>query len=412
MDVSRLRFSRFAQSVKGSSAWYTPNEMSTNTYSLSGYGDMIADQIRIEAFSEALRRAIRPGTVVADIGTGPGIMAVLACQLGASRVFAIEASDVIQVAREIAAANKCEDKIVFFEDLSTKVSIPVQADVILSDLRGILPLFQSHIPSISDARRRLLAPGGTLIARKDKIWAAVVEAPEAYSKIVDPWQRNPLGQNLASPQRRLLNEFRKARVKPEQLLTKPQIWATLDYFTIENPNVRGTLQWTAERSGTGHGILVWFDMELADGVGFSTGPAAPETVYGAAFFPWLEPVPLTLKQKLCVELEAKLIDNDYFWRWTTQTESPEITGKAAVRFEQSQLHGAVISLAKLHKMESDYIPQLSAEGLIRRRALDLMDGKTSLENIARRLSIEFPGRFIRWQQALTFASLISNENGR
>jgi hypothetical protein len=63
-------------------------------------------------------------------------------------------------------------------------------------------------------------------------------------------------------------------------------------------------------------------------------------------------------------------------------------------------------------MAADYVPQLSEEGLIRRRALDLMDGKTCLENIARRLTTEFPGRFARWQQALTFASSISKEHSR
>ncbi len=97
---------------------------------------MLEDRIRIDAFYEALRGAIRPGAVVMDIGTGPGVMAILACELGASRVYAIESSEVIQVAREIAAANRCADKIEFFEDLSTNVSIPVKADVIVSDMRG------------------------------------------------------------------------------------------------------------------------------------------------------------------------------------------------------------------------------------------------------------------------------------
>jgi protein arginine N-methyltransferase 1 len=381
-------------------------------YSLFGYGEMIADRIRIQAFRAALRGAIHPGAVVLDIGTGPGVMAVLACQLGAGRVYAIEPSHVVQLAREVAAANLCAEKIVFLEDLSTKVTIPVQADVIVSDLRGVLPLFKSHIPSIVDARRRFLATGGTLIARKDRIWAAVVEAPEAYGEIVDPWACNALGQDLAVARQKMLNEFRKGRVKPEQLLTVPQLWATLDYATIENPDVRGTLQWTVKRDGTGHGILVWFDMELADGVGFSNCPEAPEAVYGAAFFPWLEPVSLGLGQNLCVELEAKLLETDYFWRWTTQIESAQNTGETTTRFEQSQLQGAVLSLPTLHKLASDYVPQLSKEGLIRRRALDLMDGKTSLENIARRLAIEFPVRFARWQQALTFASSISNEYSR
>src|SRR5262249_34030198 len=162
---------------------------------------------------------------------------------------------------------------------------------------------------------------------------------------------------------KVLNEFRKARVKPEQLLTEPQLWATLDYATIENPDVRGTLHGTATRNGVGHGILVWFDMELGDGIGFSTGPAAPETVYGAAFFPWLEPVYVATGQNLCIELEAKLLEDDYFWRWTTQIDSLGKTGEPTTRFEQSQLHGAVLSQEKLRKMASDYVPQLSEEGL-------------------------------------------------
>jgi protein arginine N-methyltransferase 1 len=381
-------------------------------YSLSGYGEMIADRNRTEAYMQALRVAIRPGAVVMDIGTGPGIMAGLACQLGASRVYAIEPYEIIQVAREIAAANHCTDKIVFFEDLSSRVEIPVRADVIVSDLRGVLPLFESHIPSIVDARRRFLAPGGTLIARKDRICAAVVEAPEAYGKIVDPWTRNALGQDLTAARRKVLNEFRKTRVKPEQLLTVPQLWATLEYATTENPDVRGTLQWTVERNGTGHGILVWFDMELADGVSFSTGPASPETVYGSAFFPWLEPVPLAAGQNVCVDLEAKLLEKDYFWRWTTQIASAEKPGEIAIRFEQSQLQGSVLSPAKLRKSASDYVPQLSEEGLMHRRTLELMDGKTSLENIARRLTAEFPEQFTRWQQALSLAAAISKENSR
>jgi protein arginine N-methyltransferase 1 len=378
-------------------------------YSLNSYGEMIADRIRIEAFTQALRQAIRPGGVVIDIGTGPGTMAVEACRSGASHVYAIVSGDVIQVAREVAVANDCANKIEFFNDLSKNVTIPERADIIVSDMRGILPLFQGHIPSIADARERFLKPGGILIARKDRIWAAVVETPEIYGKIVDPWERNVLKQDLAVAKRKVLNEFRKARVKQEQLLTHPKLWATLDYTTIENPDVRGTLRWTAERDGIGHGILVWFDMELSGSVNFSSGPGAPETIYGAAFFPWLRPVLLTMGQHLSVQLEAKLMENDYFWRWTTQIESTLKAGETAASFDQSQLQGAVLSPPKLLKMASDYIPKLAEEGILRRRTLELMDGKSSLEEIAQRLTADFPGRFQRWQQALTFASSISNE---
>ena len=60
-----------------------------------------------------------------------------------------------------------------------------RAGIIISDLRGVLPWFQQHIPSIIDARKRLLARGGVLIPRRDILWAAVVEAHEARPALHD-----------------------------------------------------------------------------------------------------------------------------------------------------------------------------------------------------------------------------------
>src|SRR5258707_342365 len=247
-------------------------------YSLGAYGSMIADRVRAEAYGEALRKTVRKGAVVVEIGTGPGIFAVLACQLGASRIFAIEPAEIIQVAREVAGANGCADKIEFFEELSSRVKLPFRADVILSDLRGVLPLFQRHIPAIIDARRRFLAPGGTLIPRKDTLWAAIAEAPKPYGEVTDPWDRNPFGQNLSPARLLAVNDVQKVRVSASQLLTAYRLWSTLDYASVEDHDVRGELEWTVERAGTGHGIVVWFDAELADGVSVSNAPVAPETV--------------------------------------------------------------------------------------------------------------------------------------
>ena len=378
-------------------------------YSLAGYGHMIEDRVRLEPYASAIRRSVRPGSVVLEIGTGPGIFAVLACQLGARRVYALEPDPIIQVAREVAAANGCADRIEFVEDLSTRVTLPEQANVIISDLRGVLPFFQTHLPSIADARRRFLAPGGTLVPKKDAVWAAVVEAPEEYARIVDPWGKNILGQDLSPAQQLAVNDFQKARFKPEQLLTTSQLWATLDYATVDSPDHRGSLNFSIQRPGTGHGIVVWFDACLADGIGFSNAPGTPETVYGSMFLPWLEPVPLAEGQDLRVDLAAALVENDYLWRWTTRIASSYGSGPG-LRFEQSQLAGAVLSLAKLRRSASDCVPRLSDDGCMNRRALELMDGKTSLETIARQLVSEFPRRFQRWQQALSYVAKLSAEN--
>ena len=378
-------------------------------YSLGAYGSMIADGVRVKAYAEALRKTVREGSVVAEIGTGPGIFAVLACRLGASKVYAIEPAEIIQVAREVAAANGCAGKIEFFEQLSHRVTLPSRADVLFSDLRGVLPFFQRHIPAIVDARRRFLAPGGTVMPRKDTVWAAVVDAPKPYGEIVDPWDKNPLSQDLAPGRALAVNDGQRVRVSPSQLLTGHRVWAVLDYATVENHDVQGNLEWTVENAGTGHGIVVWFDTDLAEGIGFSNAPGTPETVYGSFFFPWTQPVSLQHGQAVCVRLEARLVENDYVWRWTTRIEP--LTGASAspIHFEQSQLAGAVLSPKQLGRIAADYIPQLSEEGLLRRRTLELMDGKASLQEIARQLTQEFPLRFRGWQQALSYAGAVSQE---
>ncbi len=381
-------------------------------YSLGGYASMVADRVRVNAYAEALRKTVRKGAVVLEIGTGPGIFAVLACKLGASRVYAIESSEIIQVAREVAAANDCADKIEFFEEISNRVTLPRRADVVLSDLRGVLPLFERHIPAIVDARRRFLAPGGTLIPRKDTLWAAIAEAPELYSELVNPWEHNSLGQNLHAARRLVVNNVLKGRLSPDQLLTTHQLWTTLDYGSIENHDVRGNLDWRIERVGTGHGIVVWFDADLAEGSSFSNAPSAPETIYGSMFFPWTQPVSLAPGQAVAVNLKAKLVENDYVWQWTTRIEPLKGSGDPRIHFEQSQLTGEVLSAAQLNRLASDYIPHLSEEGRLRRRTFEIMDGKVSLEEIARQLATEFPERFPRWEHALAFAGAISREYSR
>ena len=373
---------------------------------------MIADRVRVDAYVQALRKTVREGSVVVEIGTGPGIFAVLACQLGASRVYAIESSEIIQVAREVAAANGCADRIEFFEELSNRVTLPQPADVIFSDLRGSLPLFERHIPSIVDARRRFLAPEGTLIPRRDKLWAAVVEAPKPYGELVDPWDHNPLGLDLSSARQLIVNGTERVRVSPNQLLTEHQLWTTLDYASIESPDVEGNLDWRVERAGSGYGILVWFDADLAEGIGFSNAPSAPEIIYGSLFFPWTQPVSLAPGQAVRVSLEAKLVESDYIWRWTTHVEPQEGSGAPLIHFEQSQLIGEVLSARQLRKLAADYVPHLSEEGSLHRKTFELMDGTTSLEEIAHRLATEFPQRFSRWEQALSYAGGISQEYSR
>lgn len=311
-------------------------------YSVHFYGQMLADATRMEAYAAALRRVVKPDSVVMDLGCGPGVFALLACKLGARRVYAVEPENIIGLAREAAHANGFSDRIEFFETLSTEITLPEPATIIISDLRGVLPWFEQHIPSIIDARERLLARGGVLIPQRDVLWAAVVEAPQQYEGLIGPW-RNSFDLDLSAGARLVTNHWRKSRLKPEQLLTEPINWTTLDYYEVSNPDIQAEISWQAARSGTAHGFAVWFDSELVEDIRISNHPAAPEMIYGIGFFPFTKPIEVVEGKRIAVRLAADLVNDGYVWRWDT-----EVAGKAS--FKQSSFFGVPLSTNRLRKL--------------------------------------------------------------
>ena len=225
--------------------------------------------------------------------------------------------------------------------MSTEITLPEPATIIISDLRGVLPWFEQNISSIIDARERLLAPGGVLIPQRDVLWASVVEAPEQYDETVGPW-RGQFDLDLAAGRHLVTNTWRKSRINVEQLLTDPVCWTTIDYYDVSSPDVRAEICWQAARQGIAHGLAVWFDSELTEGIGFSNHPAAPEMIYGNGFFPFLQPVELMAGERVTVRLAADLVNDGYVWRWDT-----EVPGKAS--FKQSTFFGVPLSTNQLRK---------------------------------------------------------------
>lgn len=385
-------------------------------YSITNYGAMIADRVRIRAYADALRRVITSDSVVVDLGTGTGIFALLACRFGARRVYAIEPSDAIQVAREIATANGFAERIEFHQAMSTEVTLPERADVIVSDIGGVLPWFQTHLPSIADARRRFLAPGGVLIPQQDAVWAAVVEAPELYARHSAPWEDCGFDLDMEPARRLAVNTFKRGEVTADRLLAEPQRWAVLDYALVENANIRAQVHWTVSRAGTGHGIVVGLERTLAEGIRLSNAPerpdaVGPDSIYETVFFPWWSPVPLAAQDLIEVELRATLVNGSYIWCWNTSIVDPRQPLAVKARFAQSTLLESPVSPATLRKASASYTPTLTENGRMARFVLDAMNQGLPLGEIARALSSEFATRRFRDQEALSYVAALAQQYG-
>ena len=368
-------------------------------YSVTSYGDMITSEPRMPAYAEALRQAVTPGCTVIDLGAGTGIFSLLACQYGAGTVTAIEPADAVLLLRETAEANGCADRISIVQGLSTEHVPPQKADVIVSDIRGTMPLFEHHIATIVDARERLLAPGGTLIPMRDTLRAALASHPEGYSPCEEPWQRNPYELDLRAGHRHAVNSGSKVFLQPEQLLSASAELAVLDYRTISSPNMSGKVVLQAERDGTAHGLVVWFDAELAPGIGFSNAPGQPKLVYGQSFFPFEQPLTLASGDRVEATIKANLVDGAYVWSWNSRlfrgaADKPELS------MRQSSFFAQVLSPEKLARRADTHIPQPTPAHAVDQLCLSLIDGKHSLGEIADILLQRFPERFSQRTAAL------------
>ncbi len=216
-------------------------------YSLKSFGDMIADSPRFNAYADAISRCVRPGDVVVEIGCGPAVFALMACRAGASRVYAIDTEDILATARLIAAANGCTDCIRFLQGDSRKVKLPERANVIISDIRGVLPLFNGAVSSLRDASERFLVPGGLMIPRRDVLKAALVEAQQFYSELTTPWCRSVKKAEFSLPLKMILNTPHGTRVKFEELMSLPKDFCSIDYALNPGTNAGAKLRFSAQQ---------------------------------------------------------------------------------------------------------------------------------------------------------------------
>jgi len=370
-------------------------------YSIENYGKMILDRVRTGAYADALCAVVRDDSVVLDIGTGTGIMALLACRLGARKVYAIEPGDVIQAARQAAAANGFADRIEFIQGISTRVDLREKVDVIVAEIHGVLPAYQNSLRSIMDARDRFLTPGGRLIPQQETLWAALAHAPEAYGALVEPWENNGYGFDFQSIRDQAVNNLARPRLSRDCLVCEPRCWATLDYRTLSTPNLDGQILWTLDRGTTVHGLAAWFDCEAYDGVAFSNSPGSrKENVFGYVFFPWLRPVQLSPGDQVSVQIRADLAGEDYVWGWNTDITTGPDASRTLVSFRQSTFQGAPVSLENLRKRAQTFVPTLNEDSRIDRVILQQMADGLPLDQIARNLVGQFSHRFPTWQNAL------------
>ena len=380
-------------------------------YSSDAYAKMLGDKARIAAYTGALDRLVTPETSVLDIGCGTGFFALYAARLGARRVVGIDDNEAVELAGVLAEKNGMAENVEFLKGLSTEIEFDERFDVIVSDLRGVLPLLGHSVASLNDARTRLLAPGGggTLLPACDHIYIALAESASARSEALGADLLEDYGIDMrgAKPARR---NWSSGSVHHDDLRSDPGLWAVLDYRTSVDPDVCGSVDLTATTDARVDGLAMWFDAVIYEELEFSNAPQRKGSVYGDVFLPVEDPFSVTAGATLQVDFESRLVGDQYIWTWAVAANEQSRSGIA--KQTGTTAFAGLDSAAKLLRRREDFVAELAPEGEIARDVLASLDGEAELGSVARGLVDRFPYRWDSWQSALVDVADIAERYAR
>ena len=252
---------------------------------------IVRDQARNQAYDAALRSAIFPGCTVLEIGTGTGLLAMMAARAGAARVITCEADPAIAAAaRENVANNGFADRVTVVNKHSTALEpadLGGPADILVSEIVSNDMLSEGTLPAHEDAVPRLLKPGGAVIPVRGQIRIALMDdggAAQPDLGLVESFDLSAFN--------RLRRPYRDIRVGSDAITLRS---AATDLFAFDFaagpwPGERRETAITSQ-GGRVSGVLQWIALDLDNRERYENSPGPGVTsCWGAIFWPFARPV--------------------------------------------------------------------------------------------------------------------------
>lgn len=282
------------------------------------------DQARNDAYEAALRRAIRPGMKVLEIGTGTGLLAMMAARAGADVITCEADPAVAAAASDVIAANGLADRIRVVNLHSTMLDpdrdMGGLADLLVSEIVSNDLLSEGVLDAHEDAVSRLLTPGAVVIPARGSVRVALAADLRArsrqladvngfdlraFNRLAAPYELIPIGSGQIA-----------LRSAPADLFGFD--FATGGPWRGERAECR-----LESHGGTIDGIVQWIAIELDPEIRYENCPGLGQAACWGVNF-WRFPVPIETRRGAVIAAQgAHERDRLRLWHNQLLTVAPD-----------------------------------------------------------------------------------------
>ncbi len=256
-------------------------------FSLLQAARLLSHRSRLVKFEEALRRTVREDSYVVDIGSGTGVLALMAAKAGARRVTALEVNtESVQYARRVAEENLLSDIVEFKRVHFAEFAPEERADVVICEMLSAIMLIEQQVPASRHAVQQILAPDGVLLPHHVSVYVVPVECDAIQSRFrIGNLQFQALPQTVDSGTVRDLADL--------------AILAEFDLTCIQgNEHVDAEIEFTIVETGVVHGLVGMFEALLYEEIVLRMDDG-----WRDLFLPLAEPIEVTKGDILRIGVE-------------------------------------------------------------------------------------------------------------
>ena len=278
--------------------------------------NIINDQTRNDIYDRALRAFIKPNSIVLEIGTGTGLLAMMAARAGAQKVYTCEMEPLIaQAARENILKNNLQNQISVIPKKSTELRIgedlPERADVLVSEITDSGLLGEDVLPVMEDAITRLVKKNAVLLPGQIAVQGVLVSEISTLLPLRDTQDINGFDLSAFNRFKPLTYPIDKTNLKHimPNALSEAQELFRFDFTSQKHFSEQTkTLKMSINRTGKAYGLVKWILLQFTEDLIYENRPPL-ESCWAPILHIFPKPIPVKKGElfQLCVRHNQKNI---------------------------------------------------------------------------------------------------------